>query len=448
MIDLAHLRKDPAFFSKTWADRGADVDVAGLLALDAQVRELKTAGEALKAEVNQASKSIAAAAKGGGDAAAVGAAKERARQLGDQAKAADERRIALEQTLTERLLLLPNPCHPEVPIGRDSAGNRVVETWGQPPRFAFAPKPHWEIGPALGIIDFDRAAKLSGSGFVALRAGGARLSRALISWFLDQHTAVHGYTELAVPYLVQSRMMVGTGKSRSSRTSSTPAATTTWCSSPPPRCRSPTCMPSEILEADRLPLKYTAHTPCFRREAGAAGIGTRGMTRVHQFDKVELVWLTTPERSDADLLTLRAHAEGLLRQLGLHYRVLELCSGDTGFSAARTFDLEVWSPATSSWLEVSRLLDLRRLPGAPRRAALPRREGRQAGLAAHPQRFGPGPAALPDRPARDLPAGRRHDRGARGPGPLPRRHHAHRGGAVSRPPARERAARRAATERR
>jgi seryl-tRNA synthetase len=353
MIDLALLRKDPAFFSRTWADRGADVDIAGLLALDAQVRELKTSGEALKAEVNQASKSIAAAAKGGGDAALVSAAKERARQLGDQAKAADERRIALEQALTDRLLLLPNPCHPEVPIGKDSAGNRVVATWGQPPSFAFTPRPHWEIGSRLGIIDFDRAAKLSGSGFVALRAGGARLSRALISWFLDQHTGEHGYTELAVPYLVQSTMMVGTGQLPK-------FADQFYCCRDDDLVLIPTAeVPvtnlhaGEILEAAQLPLTYTAHTPCFRREAGAAGIGTRGMTRVHQFDKVELVWLTTPERSDADLLTLRGHAESLLRQLGLHYRVLELCSGDTGFSAARTFDLEVWSPATSSWLEVS-----------------------------------------------------------------------------------------------
>lgn len=356
MIDLAHLRRDPAFFIKTWADRGADVDVAGLLALDAQVRELKTSGEALRAEVNQASKSIAAAsnaARGGGDASAVSAAKERARSLGDQAKAVDERRVALEQSLSERLLLLPNPCHPEVPIGRDSAANRVVETWGEPPRFAFTPRPHWEIGPQLGIIDFDRAAKLSGSGFVVLCAGGARLSRALISWFLDQHTGQHGYTELAVPYLVQSKMMVGTGQLPKFADQFYVCRDDDLVLVPTAEVPVTNLHAGEILEADQLPLKYTAHTPCFRREAGAAGIGTRGMTRVHQFDKVELVWLTTPERSDADLLTLRAHAESLLRQLGLHYRVLELCSGDTGFSAARTFDLEVWSPATASWLEVS-----------------------------------------------------------------------------------------------
>ncbi len=356
MIDLAHLRKDPDFFIRTWAARGADVDVASLLALDTQVRELKTASEALKAEVNQASKAIAGAAgaaRAGGDGSALQAAKEHARQLGDQAKATDERRLALEQGLTERLLLLPNPCHPAVPMGRDAGANRVVETWGAPPAFAFAPQPHWELGLRLGIIDFDRAAKLSGSGFVALRGQGARLSRALIAWFLDQHTEVHGYTELAVPYLVQSKMMVGTGQLPKFADQFYTCRDDDLVLVPTAEVPVTNLHAGEILEAEQLPLKYTAHTPCFRREAGAAGIGTRGMTRVHQFDKVEVVWLTTPERSDADLLTLRAHAEGLLRQLGLHYRVLELCTGDTGFSAAHTFDLEVWSPATSSWLEVS-----------------------------------------------------------------------------------------------
>jgi seryl-tRNA synthetase len=353
MIDLAHLRKDPAHFIKAWADRGARIDVEGLLALDAQVRELKTACEALKAEVNQASKAIAVAAKGGGDAGAVGAAKERARQLGDQAKATDERRMALEQSLTDRLLLLPNPCHPLVPLGADSAANKVVETWGQPPAFAFTPKAHFELGPALGIIDFDRASKLSGSGFVALSGAGARLSRGLVSWFLDVHTGSHGYTELAVPYLVQSKMMVGTGQLPKFADQFYACRDDDLVLVPTAEVPVTNYHAGEILEASQLPLRYTAHTPCFRREAGAAGIGTRGMTRVHQFDKVEIVWLTTPERSDADLLLLRGHAETLLQQLGLHYRVLELCTGDTGFSSAHTYDLEVWSPATKSWLEVS-----------------------------------------------------------------------------------------------
>jgi seryl-tRNA synthetase len=350
MIDLAHLRKDPGFFRTAWAARGASVDVDALLALDAQVRELKTSGETAKAEVNSASKAIGMAAKSGQD---VGAAKERARQLGDQAKAIDERREALEKQLADQLLHLPNPCLPAVPAGKDAGDNRVAAEWGAKPQFAFAPKAHWDLGPALGIMDFDRAAKLSGSGFVVLRGAGARLARALISWFLDVHTQAHGYTELAVPYLVQPHAMQGTGQLPKFADQLYHCQHDELLLIPTAEVPVTNYHAGEILEAAQLPLKYTAHTPCFRREAGAAGIGTRGMTRVHQFDKVEIVWLTRPETSDADLLTLRGHAEALLQQLGLHYRVLELCAGDTGFSSAHTYDLEVWSAGTSSWLEVS-----------------------------------------------------------------------------------------------
>jgi seryl-tRNA synthetase len=350
MIDLAALRKDPAHFRQAWAARGASVDLEALLALDEQVRHLKTGFETAKAEVNAASKAIGAAAKSGQD---VGVAKEKARQLGDQAKAIDEQREALEKQLHDQLLHLPNPCLPSVPAGKDSSENKVVAEWGSKPTFAFAPKAHWDLGPALGIMDFDRAAKLSGSGFVVLRGAGARLARALVSWFLDVHTSTHGYTELAVPYLVQPSAMQGTGQLPKF------ADQLYHCQHDPllliPTAEVPVTNyhAGEILEGAQLPVKYTAHTPCFRREAGAAGIGTRGMTRVHQFDKVEIVWLTRPETSDADLLTLRGHAESLLQQLGLHYRVLELCTGDTGFSSAHTYDLEVWSAGTSSWLEVS-----------------------------------------------------------------------------------------------
>lgn len=350
MIDLAALRKDPAFFRQAWAARGAAVDLDALLALDQQVRELKTGFETAKAEVNTASKAIAMAAKSGQD---VHAAKDKARQLGDQAKTIDEQREALEKQLHDLLLHLPNPCLASVPVGKDSGDNKVTLEWGTKPTFAFAPKAHWDLGPALGIMDFDRAAKLSGSGFVVLRGAGAKLARALISWFLDVHTTAHGYTELAVPYLVQPGPMQGTGQLPKFGDQLYKCAHDELYLIPTAEVPVTNYHAGEILEAAQLPVKYTAHTPCFRREAGAAGIGTRGMTRVHQFDKVEIVWLTKPENSDADLLTLRGHAESLLQQLGLHYRVLELCTGDTGFSSAHTFDLEVWSAGTNSWLEVS-----------------------------------------------------------------------------------------------
>jgi seryl-tRNA synthetase len=350
MIDLVNLRKNPDVFRQAWRVRGAAVDLDALLALDEQVRALKHQSETIQAEANAASKAIGQAARTGQD---VGAAKEKARQLGDQAKAIDERRVPLEAALEAQLLTLPNICLPAVPVGADSGQNVVAATWGDKPAFAFKPKPHWDLGPALGIMDFDRAAKLSGSGFVVLKGQGARLSRALISWFLDEHTTVNGYTELAVPYLVQLQAMVGTGQLPKFADQYYLCRDDELALIPTAEVPVTNYHGGEILEAEALPLKYTAHTPCFRREAGAAGVGTRGMTRVHQFDKVEVVWLTAPERSDADLLTLRGHAERLLQQLGLHYRVLELCTGDTGFSSAHTYDLEVWSPGTDGWLEVS-----------------------------------------------------------------------------------------------
>jgi seryl-tRNA synthetase len=354
MIDLALFRKDPAAFATAWAARGETVDIEGLIALDAQVRDLKQRSESLQAEVNQASKAIGQAAKEGKD---VAAAKEHARRLGDQAKVLDGERAQLEGRLTERLLHYPNPCLPTVPVGKTSADNVVVAEWGAKPTFGFAPKAHWDLGPALDIIDFERAAKLSGSGFVVLKGAGARLSRALVSWFLDQHTGKNGYTELAVPFLVSPQAMQGTGQLPKFADQLYRCADDDLLLIPTAEVPVTNYLKDEILEASELPKLFTAHTPCFRREAGAAGIGTRGMTRVHQFDKVEMVWFTAPERAEADLLTMRGHAEQLLRDLGLHYRVLELCTGDTGFSSCHTFDLEVWSAGTNSWLEVSSCSD-------------------------------------------------------------------------------------------
>jgi seryl-tRNA synthetase len=350
MIDLAALRKDPETFRKAFADRGAAIDVDDLLARDARVRELKTRAEGLKAELNTASKAIGAAAKQGGTA--VEDAKAKARALGDQQKSVDAERETLEKALNDQLLYVPNPCLAEVPVGKDAADNRVAAVWGDEPQYDFKPKAHWDIAPALGIMDFERGTKLAGSGFVTLRGTGARLSRALVSWFLDSHLA-NGYTEWAVPYLVTPQIMQGTGQLPKFADQLYRCQDDDLLLVPTAEVPVTNLHAGEILDGASLPLKYCAHTPCFRREAGAAGIGTRGMTRVHQFDKVEMVWFTTPERSRADLETMRGHAEALLRGLGLRHRVLQLCTGDTGFSSACTFDLEVWSPGTQSWLEVS-----------------------------------------------------------------------------------------------
>ena len=350
MIDLAALRADPAFFHQAWANRGLSVDVTALLQVDEAIRQQKFAAEQKKAEQNLASKNIAGIAKAGGD---VASAKDAARALGDEVAAIDRAREQAEAALHQQLLGLPNPCLASVPLGKDASDNRVAGEWGSKPSFAFTAKAHWDLGPSLGIMDFERATKISGSGFVVLSGPGARLARGLVQWFLDTHVDQHGYTELAVPYLVNAQAMQGTGQLPK-------FADQLFACKDDPLYLIPTAeVPvtnlhsGEILEAKDLPRKYTAHTPCFRREAGAAGIGTRGMTRVHQFDKVEVVWLTRPEHSEADLLTLRGHAESLLQQLGLHYRILELCTGDTGFGSAKTYDLEVWSPGTNGWLEVS-----------------------------------------------------------------------------------------------
>lgn len=350
MIDLAAFRADPEAFRRAWAARGLDVDVDGLVAADAQVRALKHRAETLKAELNAASKAIGAAARAGG--AALEEAKARARALGDQQQAVDAEREAAERALHERLLLLPNPCLPEVPVGRDAGDNRVVSVWGEPPRFAFPPKPHWELGPALGIMDFARAAKLSGSGFAALRGAGARLARALINWFLDTHLA-NGYIEWSVPHLVTPPIMQGTGQLPKFADQLYRCRDDDLLLIPTAEVPLTNLHAGEILDPALLPLKYCAYTPCYRREAGAAGVGTRGLTRVHQFDKVEMVWFTTPERARADLDAMLGHACWFLRELGLHHRVVQLCTGDTGFSSACTFDLEVWSPGTQGWLEVS-----------------------------------------------------------------------------------------------
>jgi len=349
MIDLARLREQPEAFAEAWQRRGLDVAVDELQHLDAEVRRLKQAAESRRAEANAASKAIGQAARAGGD---VSQAKAEARRLGDDAKELDGERQALEQQLHERLLELPNPCLDIVPDGADESDNVVVESWGRPPELDGEPKPHWELAEQCGIIDFERGAKLSGSGFVVYRGLGARLQRALLNCFLDR-LSEHGYIELAPPLLVRPDALQGTGQLPKFADQLYHCERDELYLIPTAEVPVTNYLGGEILDADSLPLRFCAYTPCFRREAGAAGVGTRGITRVHQFDKVEMVWLTEAERSEADLLTLRSHAEAMLQDFGLHYRVLELCAGDTGFSAAHTFDLEVWSPGTGTWLEVS-----------------------------------------------------------------------------------------------
>ena len=348
MIDLAALRSNPEAFASAWQARGSTVSVSDLVTQDQAVRELKAAAEGKRAEANAASKAIGQAARNGED---VAAAKAAAKAIGDEARELDKQRAEAEEALLATIAELPNVCLPEVPVGPDESANVVLSTWGEVQQREHD-RPHWDIGAELNILDLERGAKLGGSGFAVLRGAGAHLQRGLVQFFLT-YLSKNNHTELAVPYLVRPEIMYGTGQLPKFADQLYSCPEDELLLIPTAEVPVTNLHSGEILEAEDLPIRYCAHTPCFRREAGAAGVGTRGVTRVHQFDKVEMVHLTTPERSYEDFLAMRGLAESLLQQLNLPYRVLQLCTGDTGFSSACTHDLEVWSPGTNSWLEVS-----------------------------------------------------------------------------------------------
>ena len=352
MIDVKQLRQEPAGVREALLRRGDPAlhdALAEALELDRRWRQVVTESEALRAERNTQTEAVARKKRAKEPAddllAALKTSAERAKQLD-----ADARR--LEEELHQAVLRIPNLPHPEIPTGGVEA-NRVVRTWGAPPEFGFAPRPHWELGEALGILDIGRGSKISGSGFPVFMGAGARLVRALANFMLDLHTREHGYTEVAPPFLVNRATLTGTGQLPKFEEDLYHAAHDDLFLIPTAEVPVTNLHRDEILEGASLPRCYVAFTPCFRREAGAAGKDTRGLLRVHQFDKVELVRLTRPEASEEEHQLLTGHAEAVLQRLGLPYRVLELASGDTGFSAARTYDLEVWSAGVGAWLECS-----------------------------------------------------------------------------------------------
>jgi len=353
MLDIRKIRENPDYFRKRLSHRntGDEKLIGQIVALDEEIRKLKQEGEALKSERNRTSKEIGAIKAKGGDITEVSA---KMKAAGDQIAKIDQTLTVREAELIDILLRIPNVNHDSVPVGKTAADNRIERIVGQPAIFSFKPKPHWEIGAKLGLIDLEAATKISGSGFVVFKGAGARLERALISYLLDLHTTQHGYTEVSTPFLVRGESMVGTGQLPKF------AEDMYRVEDEPPLYLVPTAeVPvtnlhrEEILPAERLPIHYAAYTPCFRREAGSAGKDTRGMIRVHQFDKVELVHIVTPEESYATLENLVGHAERVLKDLGLHYRVVSLCTGDIGFGAAKCYDIEVWAPGVGAWLEVS-----------------------------------------------------------------------------------------------
>ena len=352
MLDIRRLRHEPDAVKQALARRDS-AELPGyvdeVLALDEARRGAIGEVNDLKAARNEASKRIGELKRSGGDADDIIA---EMRGLGDRITELDEVIKANEARVEEIILSVPNLPLDEVPEGGEDA-NKVMAEWGEARDFGFQPRPHWELGETLGILDLPRGSKISGSGFPVLVGAGARLQRALINWFLDVHTTEHGYREVRVPYLVLRDTMAGTGQLPKFADESYQAERDDLWLIPTAEVPVTNLHRDELLTADDLPVKYTAYSPCFRREAGAAGKDTRGLLRVHQFDKVELVRYETPERSREALEELTREAETLLERLGLRYRRLLLASGDLGFSSAMTYDLEVWSPGVERWLEVS-----------------------------------------------------------------------------------------------
>jgi seryl-tRNA synthetase len=352
VIDIRLLRQEPDATRATLArrlDPALEEALDRLGGLDVRRREILVRVEALKAERNSASEEVARRKKAGQPAEELLAT---LKHSGDEVKAHDADLRAVEASLEEILLTIPNLPLAEVPAG-DASANRVVRSWGTPPAFDFTPRAHWDLGQALGLFDLPRAARISGSGFPMFTGAGARLVRSLGNFMLDLHTTEHGYLEVAPPFLVNRATMTGTGQLPKFADELYTVAADDLYLIPTAEVPVTNLYRDEILDGDRLPLSFVAWTPCFRREAGAHGKDTRGLIRVHQFDKVELVRLCRPEDGAAEHARILAHAETVLRRLELPYRVLELAAGDTGFASAHTYDLEVWAGGVGGWLEVS-----------------------------------------------------------------------------------------------
>jgi seryl-tRNA synthetase len=395
MLDLGFVRANLALVEEKLRARGADPDalLGNFRAFDQIRREAITNTERLKARINEQSQEIGALKRAGKDAASL---MEEVRSLKEQLGNLEAASNFASEQMQRLLEIVPNLTHAEVPVGTSEADNKTVKTWGEQCKFDFAPKPHWEIGEALGILDLERAAKLSGARFSVLMGAGARLERALISFMLDTHTRRHGYKEVLPPFMVNSKSLFGTGQlpkfaedlfrcadvdwNRRSEAQGQlehaekefGAGTVAWQEAarrvteskeeavfndhwliPTAEVPVTNLYRDEILEDSRLPISLTAYTPCFRAEAGAAGKDTRGIIRQHQFQKVELVKFTRPEESDAAHERLTRDAEEILEALNLPYRRVLLCTGDTGFSSAKTYDLEVWLPGQNLYREIS-----------------------------------------------------------------------------------------------
>jgi seryl-tRNA synthetase len=348
VLDINLIRDKPDVVRAAMLDLNAEAPIDGILSLDANRRRLLTEVEALRAERNTVSREIAHTADQNERQASI----ERMRSVADRIKELEERLKAVDSELADSMLHVPNLPGPGVPVGPDESHNRVLKQVGALPDLGFEPLPHWDLGPALGIVDFERGAKLSGTRFFVLKGLAARLQRALTAWMLDVHVE-RGYTEVYVPYMVRREMMVGAAQLPKFEENIYRDAEEDYWFVGTAEIPLTNLHRDEILLPGSLPLNYVANSPCFRREKMSAGRDVRGMKRVHQFDKVEMYKLVEPETSYAEFDNLVSDAEVVCQRLEIPYRVIEMCTGDLGFQAAKKYDLEMWAPGVEEWLEVS-----------------------------------------------------------------------------------------------
>jgi seryl-tRNA synthetase len=350
MLDLGFVREHPDAIEKMARDRGITLDLAPFHEIDTERRRLITHTERLKAERNKANDEIVRAKKSGEDVSIILA---KMKEVGEEVKRYDLRIAELDEQLAKFMLTVPNIPHASVPVGKGAADNVEVRRWGAPPKFDFAPRPHWEVGEGAGILDLAAGVKIAGARFAVYMGLGARLERAIANFFLDVHTREHGYTEILPPFIVNTASLTGVGQLPKFAADMFHLEGTDLWLTPTSEVELTSLHRDETLDADALPIKVCAWTACFRSEAGAAGKDTRGIKRQHQFQKVEMFKFARPERSYDELESLVRNAEAVLQKLGLHHRTVQLCTADMGFASAKTYDIEVWLPSSGEFMEIS-----------------------------------------------------------------------------------------------
>jgi seryl-tRNA synthetase len=350
MLDIKRIRMDSEGVLRALAKRHGNFPIEQLLKLDEERRTILVEVEEMKAEQNRVSKEVPRLKKEGKDVAPIF---EEMKELAEKVKVLDVRVKEVDDEIKTLLLQIPNTPHETVVEGESDADNVEMRKWGEPRQFDFESKAHWDLGTELGVLDFDRAVKISGARFSVFRGAGARLERAIVNFMLDLHTENHGYMEMATPYMVNRDSMIGTGQLPKFEEDMFHVPAKDFFLVPTAEVPLTNLLRDEILREEDLPVYFTAYTPCFRAEAGSAGRDTRGLIRNHQFDKVEMVKFAHPDKSYEELETLTANAEEVLKRLGIPYRVVMLSTGDLGFSSAKTYDVEVWMPSYGRYVEIS-----------------------------------------------------------------------------------------------